>query len=85
MTIHAKNGLLEFIIEQHTLKRPKVLRINQESQTPTKIPRHYSLFKGCEQKKEAQHSLSFLALVCSQLQRQFNRISNLADFKGCEI
>lgn len=52
MTIHAKNGLLEFIIEQHTLKRPKVLGINQESQTPTKIPRHYSLFKAVNKRNK---------------------------------
>lgn len=29
---HAKNGLLEFITEQHTLTRPKVPGINWESQ-----------------------------------------------------
>lgn len=49
--IHAKNGLLEFIIEQHTLKRPKYLESTENHrQTPTKIPTHYFAFKGCEQK-----------------------------------
>ena len=84
MAVHAKNGLLEFIIEQHTLKRPKA-RSESHRQTPTKTPGHYSLFKGCEQKKYAQYSLLLLGLVCSQLQRQFNRVRNFSDFKGCGI
>lgn len=67
MAIHAQNGLLEFITECHTLRYLLPGMTQRLRQTPTKLPRHYSLCKGCKQKKSVQYSLLLLTLVYFQL------------------